>query len=519
MKLASTKLTILPVILGVIFAQAQTAPPPSAFPSAINHVIVVFQENRTPDNLFQGLFGLTGANGIPYNIQNFYTDPSGVQHALRPVGMAANFDLDHSDATNPNSGFQFENTHPGVPVSPSCGPDIFGCATSPTDPVSPTNQFMFVDNSISYHYNNAYGQGTTHVLDPYLAFAKQYGWANHMFQTNQGPSYPAHQFIFGGTSGDTDSSATFVSENFGRGTAAGCLAPSNATNFTVSPVSNGSCPAGCTCFDNGLAAECPTPQGFSFCYNHATMATMLDFPPPPKQKISWKYYAPSAGSIWTAPNSIAAICSPSGGQCMGQEWQTNVDLNPTDILKDINNCQLPQVSWAIPDGRWSDHANVDHGLGSSWVAAIINAIGGFQNNCGYWNNTAIVVTWDDWGGWFDHETPFQLTLNPPCQTPATNCQGDYQYGFRVPLMVVSAYTPSGYVNDIKPHDFGSILRMIQGIFGLQEGGLGFADARATTDLRAFFSLTQPRAYTVVPAIKDATFFLSLAGPPVAPDND
>jgi hypothetical protein len=61
--------------------------------------------------------------------------------------------------------------------------------------------------------------------------------------------------------------------------------------------------------------------------------------------------------------------------------------------------------------------------------------------------------------------------------------------------------------------------MIQGIFGLQEGGLGFADARATTDLRAFFSLTQPRAYTVVPAIKDATFFLSLAGPPVAPDND
>lgn len=105
----------------------------------------------------------------------------------------------------------------------------------------------------------------------------------------------------------------------------------------------------------------------------------------------------------------------------------------------------------IPDGRWSDHANDNTGLGPSWVAAIVNAIGGFNNNCGYWQNTAIVIAWDDWGGWFDHEPPVVLAGN----------QGDYQYGFRVPLIVVSAYTPRGYINNVNPHDFGSILRMVR----------------------------------------------------------
>jgi phospholipase C len=103
----------------------------------------------------------------------------------------------------------------------------------------------------------------------------------------------------------------------------------------------------------------------------------------------------------------------------------------------------------------------------------------------------------------------------PCGS--TDCQGDYQYGFRVPLIVVSAYTPAGYINNV-PHDFGSVLRMIEGINHLPEGQLGFADKRATTDLSGFFSLTQPRAYTVVPAEKDANFFLTYTGAVVDPDD-
>jgi len=108
------------------------------------------------------------------------------------------------------------------------------------------------------------------------------------------------------------------------------------------------------------------------------------------------------------------------------------------------------------------------------VAAIVNAIGNSSSSDGgaeYWKDTAILVTWDDWGGWYDHEPPTQL--NYP--------EGGYQYGFRVPLIVVSAYTPKHYINNMQ-HDFGSILRFIESNFGIKKGILNFADARCAERL-------------------------------------
>lgn len=103
-------------------------------------------------------------------------------------------------------------------------------------------------------------------------------------------------------------------------------------------------------------------------------------------------------------------------------------------------------------------------------------------------------------------------------TPPTRCPSDYQYGFRVPLLVVSAYTPQGYISNT-PFDFGSILRTIEGINHLKEGMMLNADARSQRDLHSFFTLTQPRPYQIVPAVKDAGFFLTYAGTVTAPDND
>ena len=65
----------------------------------------------------------------------------------------------------------------------------------------------------------------------------------------------------------------------------------------------------------------------------------------------------------------------------------------------------------------------------------------------FWEDTAIVVTWDDRGGWSDHQ-PARYASKLPCKS--THCQADYQYGFRVPLIVVSAYTPKGYVDNRSP---------------------------------------------------------------------
>jgi phospholipase C len=301
---------------------------------------------------------------------------------------------------------------------------------------------------------------------------------------------------------------------------------------------NGQQSSECHLYADGSIEECPirntdlvfptNPVG-TFCYSHQSMADILD-----PHSIGWKYYAASAGSIWTAPDSIKSICEPqfanpndpdSALACTGKEWDAHVDVNNlgTDILRDIANCNLARVSWVIPDGRWSDHAALKDEYGPSWVAAVVNAIGN-NPKCGsatadagetYWQDTAIVVTWDDWDGWsYNQAPPFSSSL--PCTS--SDCQADYQYGFRVPLVVVSAYTPAGYI-DNSSYDFGSVLRMIEGINHLPEGALGFADARSVTDLRGFFSLSKPRSYHTVPAEKDAKFFLSQKGPSIDPDDD
>jgi len=262
----------------------------------------------------------------------------------------------------------------------------------------------------------------------------------------------------------------------------------------------------------GTTVEVISPSGETSkiypCFEHSTVPDILPTP------VTWRYYAPSAGSIWTAPDAIAHICQSTGpgGKCAGPDWAANVDLKPADVLTDIANCKLRSITWVIPSGQNSDHANVNDGGGPSWVSSIVNAIGdsaSCDNGTGYWHNTAIVIAWDDWGGWYDHEAPTFLAQ------PG----GDYQLGFRVPLIFVSAYTPAGYINNER-HDFGSVLRFIEKNFGIKEGALNFADSRATNDLSGFynFALT-PRTYLNIWAPKDGNFFIRDRRKPTDPDDD
>ena len=499
---------VLPLVVG-IFAILSGAVAHAQFPTQIQHVVIVFQENRTPDNLFQGLYGLSGSNGVPYDIQNYWVNSSGVQEPLEPVGLATNFDLSHA-----HTAFVAESTTPSTAATPDCGgtttAEIFGCAASTW------NQFMYVDDVRPLTSTNLYGKKiVTHILDPYIAMAKRWGWANYMYQTNQGPSYPAHQFIFGGTSAPSaadDAIGTFVSENFTpQGAFAGCLAKTTAMNDLIN--------------SSGVETAYGGTLG-DFCYSRNTMATLLDKPPMAKPAVTWKYYAPAEGSIWDAPSSISAICNPNTAFTIcqgGADWSNVIfpfsgSYGEVPFLNDLQDCTIPEVSWVIPDGKWSDHASSNKGLGPSYVDAIVNAIGGFNNTCGYWDNTAIVLTWDDWGGWYDHEAPWKL---PP---PYSN----YNYGFRVPLIVISAYTTPGLVSTVQPEDFGSVLNMIQGIFfgPANEHLLGFADARSTNDLREFFTDTAQPYGATIPAVEDINYFLDMAKPkvedanaPVPPDND
>jgi phospholipase C len=201
------------------------------------------------------------------------------------------------------------------------------------------------------------------------------------------------------------------------------------------------------------------------------------------------------------PKTISGVLT-----CTGPDWTGNVVIPQWQVLEDISNNQLSQVSWIIPDGTASDHAESNNGSGPSWVASIVNAIGNSQ----YWANTAIILTWDDWGGWYDHEPP----------TILAQPQGDYQYGLRVPLVVVSAYTPAGYIDNGR-HDFGSMVNFVENNFGVEMGILGFADARAgSDDLAGFFDLTSaPRPFAAIPTALSIEHFINDTSPVLDPDTD
>jgi phospholipase C len=148
------------------------------------------------------------------------------------------------------------------------------------------------------------------------------------------------------------------------------------------------------------------------------------------------------------------------------------------------------------------------------VASIVNAVG--QSTCknpdgsSYWDSTAVLITWDDWGGWYDHVAP----------TIEAAPQGGYQMGFRVPMIVVSAYTPIRYIHK-GSEDFGSVARFVEHNFGIPEGALTFADARGgANDLSEFFSLgNTPRRFQPIKAPLSAQHFIDTppSGDPVDDD--
>ncbi len=458
MKFAAKSLLLL-FALAATLAYAQTE-----FNTPIQHVIVVIQENRTPTNLFYADQTLIN-NGAHIVTQ-------GTCKGSKPFNLVKNsfvpcFDPHHGHSAW--TGMWDDGAMDGA-----CGTKYDGTCQLPACP----------DGIHAHCPQMTYASNDSGILNPYFRIAEQSGFANFMFQTNQGPSFEAHQFLLSGTSAPIYYNDThgyykwFAAENpptingvkYGDNT--GCTG-SDPWITLIDENGNDGPPNGC--INDPTDPRCQYP-----CYTHNDLPrTVLD-----ANSISWKYYARDTLSLWTAPNADFGICVPQNGTlpgdiCTGTDW-TNYVLTalPTSqdaapILTDIENCRLPQVSFVIPDGDWSDHPDSDPGDGGpSWVSWIVNAVG--KSNCTNpavnWYNTVILVTWDDWGGFYDDVVPFD------CPPPGPNCNGYdgsngkyYVYGFRVPLMVVSAYTnqvtpQGGYISNLN-HDFGSILNFIEYVFG------------------------------------------------------
>ena len=438
--------------------------------AVIEHVVVIFQENRTPDNLFHDPVLI--ARGA--DIASSGTNSLGQSIPLSAIDLGTsgpnpqNYDLGHSHV-------DFVSMYDGGKMD---GADLIPCFSAPMQlcppNAHPNAQFKYVNPS---------------DVQPYFALAEQYTFGDRMFQTNEGPSFPAHQFIIAGTSAPTAASFLFAAENpvlLGGGPA-GCIAPLAERVAMIDATGSETHPA-------------PAYP----CFEHPTLTDLLEI-----NGMTWRYYTPSAGSIWSAPDAIEHICQEKAinGKltCTGPEWTGNVIIPQSKVLVDIAKGQLAQVTWIIPDGKSSDHALANDGSGPSWVASIVNAIG----NSPYWANTAIIITWDDWGGWYDHVAPKVIN-------DGVSWGSGYVYGFRVPLIVVSPYAKAAYISHTT-HDFGSILKFIETTFKLPS--LGYADT-AADDLSDCFDLTHaPLNFHVIPTALDATHFINDKRPPSDPDDD
>jgi hypothetical protein len=205
------------------------------------------------------------------------------------------------------------------------------------------------------------------------------------------------------------------------------------------------------------------------CFERLTLMDLVG-----RKAFTWRYYVGSVGpGLWNAPDAIAHI-RDSG------QYTFRVVAPPKQILTDIANGRLANVVWVTPTTAASDHPGQTNGSGPSWVASVVNAVG----KSSYWSSSAIFVTWDDWGGWYDHVSP-----------PYADYDG---LGIRVPFIIISPYTKRGLVTHTL-YEQASILKYIEDRFGLPT--LSAADARAKDpepDVMSNRGAT-PRPFATIPA--------------------
>jgi phospholipase C len=321
----------------------------------------------------------------------------------------------------------------------------------------------------------AYSYVDRRDIEPYWEMAKEFTLADHMFPTTHGQSWSAHIDLIAST---TNLSPTKAMVDFPSASPWDCSAPAGTVVPTID--SKGT-------YD---------PSGGPFpCFTQIrTMADTLD-----AAHVSWRFYAPSIqgdwiGGAWSSFSSISKVRH-------GPDWK-NIVTPPPTILTDVAAGKLAGVTWVAPDWTYSDHAGSGTTLGPSWVAAVVNTIGKSR----FWDSTAIVVVWDDFGGWYDHEAPPQLDFKG--------------LGIRVPCLIVSPYVRRGYVIHTQ-YEFGSVLKLVEETYGLPALGSvadGYSDARSNSMLDAFDFTQKPRAFGEIHAPVFPGAFLRMKPSGRVPDN-
>ncbi len=423
-------------------AQAQTQAPfkrghRHGSKGKIQHVVIIIQENRSFNNLFYRFRGAT--------TQKYGFNTAGEKIELKPIGLATNWDIDHSSA----AFFAACNGTGSIPGT-NCRMNGFdkeswGCYRYCPNPNPP---YSYVPHS---------------ETKPYFALAKQYVLADQMYASNfDGSSFVSHQYI---------------------------IAAQSEAAVNYPPIWG--CEGGYGDFVQKVGPNRQIPDGREEpCFDDTSLGQEAD-----NAGISWAYYAvairPGGFGLWSAYQANQYVYN-------GPDWSKNVISPPSAFLNDVSNGNLRQISWVTPTCANSDHAGCNSATGPQWVASLVNAIGQSK----YWNNTAIFIFWDDYGGWYD---------------PAPPAYVDYDgLGIRVPMIIVSAYAKKGYVSHVH-YEHGSILKFVENQFGL--GRLSASDTRAKSPGRDCFDFSKPpRKFKVIPTVLGKQYFTHQALDLRAPDT-
>jgi phospholipase C len=361
----------------------------------IKHVIIIMQENRSFDSYF-GTF--PGADGFPMHDgvpTVCVPDPRG--GCTRP----------YHDTTDVNGGGP-HGEHNAVADVDHGKMDGFirqrdaarKTCTSPTDPAC-----------AGFGPPDVMGYHTAAEIPNYWSYARNFALDDHMFEPVKSWSLPDHLYMV------SDWSAKCRDRS-----------PMSCVNNIVGPY-------GVDQFGQAVRQELRTGKtSIDLAWTDITWLLYV-------HHVSWAYYV-QTGTQPDCANDSAETCAP-----VPQNWQTPEIWNPLPLFGDVQQDHqlhnirpladylsaakagtLPAVSWIVPAGADSDHPPASVHRGQAYVTALVNAAMKSPD----WNSTAIFLSWDDWGGFYDGVRP-----------PAVDQNG---YGLRVPGIVISPYAKHGFVD-------------------------------------------------------------------------
>lgn len=263
---------------------------------------------------------------------------------------------------------------------------------------------------------HAYVQASPTLIPNYWAYARTYALADNMFAQDKGPSFPTHAYLFSESADNAIAVPINVPnvQQDGWGCDAAAL---GATVLSINPATG------------QQYRQAP-------CFTLTTMGEALDV-----AGISWRIYSPQPGqyayqwnfgsyyqNLWHGADRVKDV--PVGNFCA-----------------DVASGNLPQVTWMTPPSGASEHPTASITNGESWTVQQVNCV----MNSPYWPSTLILLTWDDWGGFYDHVPPPNVDF--------------FGYGIRVPLLAISPFAKSGYVGH-QLYSFDSINKTIENVFQL-----------------------------------------------------